>query len=809
MAASLRVLVLFTLFTVGTNCQRVSEKTQDGLQKYLSGLSMQKGRPEYLSSPFVTAGDRVYMVGFQNGSFPPLGWHITGEMGGIWDHPIKLLDGFDASITTDDGASAFCLNNADSFSNYPLGNVHHFTWRDQGIDAERFQFVPDGVEGMVIEFLIRNNNTAARQLDFAINANFDLRPTWLGERTQMKDDVDEVQFLPADNAFLAKDKSNPWFAVFGSNAKPSTYSFENMACLKGAPEQGRGASLSYHLSLPPKSETRVPIYIAGSYHSRSSAMATFFKLRATAASKLQNKVSRYDSIRNLSRIEVPDTTIRQMLEWVKYSNDWLIREVPELGRGLSAGVPDYPWWFGCDSEYALQGVLATGQHALVKSSILLLKKISDKTNGNGRIIHEVSTNGAVYNAGNTNETAQFVSLLWNYYEWTGDLDFIQQLYPDVVKGIHWLLIEKDPDHNLFPNGGGMVEIAGLDSEMIDVAVYTQQALEAAARISAVVQENANQRDYFEKSVKLKKLINTVWWVSEDEAFADFISTKPKAIALVEAAIVRADTLKKTAAVKELRERLQRIKASSAQASKGYTVFHNAVVNSPMEVGVADPEKAKSALKSARRYRNYFGAYVTGIDKGDDDVDSVVEKSRKKTFNYTGAVMTLPTGVLAIAEARYGNSDEALEYLKRLGHTFNYALPGSMYEVSPDFGMMAQAWNIYAVAVPVISYFFGVQPSAAESLVTFRPALPHEWKKASLHNLIVGKNSVSIAIDLKEGVSTYEFSQTLPDWKLKLRVSGNSVSVNGKSVKTEITNGESYVTMGGGTNFVVEVRDAGK
>ncbi|MEQ9165362.1 MAG: hypothetical protein RLO12_03830, partial [Fulvivirga sp.] len=34
------------------------------------------GKPEYLNSPFVTAGDRVYVVGHQDGSFPELGWHI-------------------------------------------------------------------------------------------------------------------------------------------------------------------------------------------------------------------------------------------------------------------------------------------------------------------------------------------------------------------------------------------------------------------------------------------------------------------------------------------------------------------------------------------------------------------------------------------------------------------------------------------------------------------------------------------------------------------------------------------------------------
>ena len=89
----------------------------------------------------------------------------------------------------------------------------------------------------------------------------------------------------------------------------------------------------------------------------------------------------------------------------------------------------------------------------------------------------------------------------------------------------------------------MVEIQGLDSEMIDVATYTQQALEAAAKISAVLGETVNQNEFEGKATKLKELINEHWWVDNDNSFADFISTRKEAIALVKAAIVRADILK--------------------------------------------------------------------------------------------------------------------------------------------------------------------------------------------------------------------------------------------------------------------------
>ena len=38
-------------------------------------------------------GTRAYAVGFEDGGFYANGWHITGEMGGIWAPPLKLADG--------------------------------------------------------------------------------------------------------------------------------------------------------------------------------------------------------------------------------------------------------------------------------------------------------------------------------------------------------------------------------------------------------------------------------------------------------------------------------------------------------------------------------------------------------------------------------------------------------------------------------------------------------------------------------------------------------------------------------------------
>ena len=42
---------------------------------------------------FVAAGTEAYVVGVEDGTFPPIGWHTTGQMGGVFAPPVKLLDG--------------------------------------------------------------------------------------------------------------------------------------------------------------------------------------------------------------------------------------------------------------------------------------------------------------------------------------------------------------------------------------------------------------------------------------------------------------------------------------------------------------------------------------------------------------------------------------------------------------------------------------------------------------------------------------------------------------------------------------------
>lgn len=717
------------------------------------------GRTEYLDSPFLTAGDRVYMVGHQNGKFPELGWHISGEMGGIWNHPIKLMDGFDAELWL--GKDTVLLNNAGLFTNYPYANEHHFDLSDYGLEVRRWQFVPDQLEGMAVQYIFKNDDNETSNLTFKFIGYSDLRPTWLGERTNMVDGADEGRFNPRKGLWTFKDSLNNWFVTFGADRDFIDAQVEQH------PFRGKGAaaSLTYKITIDPGEIETITFFIAGSYVSEPATSETFEYIREHYYDLLESKRDRYKQLADKSKLTIPDKKMEQAFEWLKYNSDWLVRTVPEIGSGIGAGIPDYPWWFGVDSEYALKGYMAIGQTEPVYTTIALLDSVSKAVNGNGRIIHEMSTNGAVFNPGNINETPQFASLIWEVYRWNGDREFLERYFPTIEQGLQWLMDERDVNGNLFPDGFGMMEIHGLDSEMIDVASYTQRAFDDAAKMASELGKTELATKYETIASTLKTRINEQFWSEEFKSFADFIGTDKQAIRLIDDAIIRADTLDKPWAVEELRRTRQQILDNPSSTERPFVVHHNWVVNTPMEMGIADTAKALIALETAQKFVNPFGIFVTGIDRDESAGSDDGSFQGSKVFSYTGAVMTLPTGVQAVAENNYGRPDQALNYLQRMTRTFSYALPGSIYEVSPDYGMMTQAWNIYSFAVPIVQQFFGIQPMASRKEITIRPLMPSHWDKATLENVQVADNEISLFYERDGNLQTLRVRQSNPDWKI--------------------------------------------
>jgi glycogen debranching enzyme len=213
--------------------------------------------------------------------------------------------------------------------------------------------------------------------------------------------------------------------------------------------------------------------------------------------------------------------LETVFRWLKHNAIWLEMDADTLGYGFAAGIEDYPWFFGCDSEFSILGLNAVGRYDLSKSMLRLLAKASERTNGTGQIIHEMSTNGAVFNHGNLNETPQFVTAVLGHLPLErGSSNFLAEMYPLMLKSMRWLEAQ-DLDGNGIPNGYGMMEIHGMNGEMIDVASYSVQGWEALGQTALAMDNDAGTAEWAGKNAaRLSKYINEYYWIESAGAYAD-------------------------------------------------------------------------------------------------------------------------------------------------------------------------------------------------------------------------------------------------------------------------------------------------
>ena len=134
-----------------------------------------------------------------------------------------------------------------------------------------------------------------------------------------------------------------------------------------------------------------------------------------------------------------------------------------------------------------------------------------------------------------------------------------------------------------------MEVYGLNAELIDVAVYTQQALEAAARIAEVLNDTDAKDRYRKLAADLREKIDQRFWIEQDGTYADFYGSRSQAVSAAEGAIKQiglkgADKL--TRRDKDLIAHYERLKAefSAMPDTRGWITNKNWVVATPMETG---------------------------------------------------------------------------------------------------------------------------------------------------------------------------------------------------------------------------------
>ena len=114
----------------------------------------------------VDAGSRACSIGFEDGRFYANGWHITGEMGGVWTPPLKLVDGVWFGLDGQWIGPASKFTSGWGYTKYDLPTT-------AGLSVARTDFVPDGPRGVLFGLTITNPG-AARTAKLSIDAHSEL-----------------------------------------------------------------------------------------------------------------------------------------------------------------------------------------------------------------------------------------------------------------------------------------------------------------------------------------------------------------------------------------------------------------------------------------------------------------------------------------------------------------------------------------------------------------------------------------------------------------------------------------------------------
>ncbi|MBV8098289.1 MAG: hypothetical protein JOZ31_03940 [Verrucomicrobia bacterium] len=748
---------------------------------------------------YVAAGDRAYVVGVQDGTLPPsprtgIGWHITGTMGGVWSHPLKLLQSYSLLL----GGSA--LPAAQQFTSGP-GFVQLAFPVTDGLQITRTEFAPDGLPVVLIGLQIHNPGSQTVTTTVGIQPVSMILPAypWSGTTptSDQLDQQDNVQFDPVISGLTFSEPNRPWYAMVAGRATKQgpqdSVQFQGASNMGKIPEfkQATG-QLTWQLKIAAGSTVEIWFGVSGTHVFKAEAYGALFAGLANPDGLLSQKINQRVAVLALSNVTIPDQTAQDAFNWAKLNLADMSRTVlnaeirdtqegkvypPPIAEfpiltGFGAGYPDYPWFFGTDGCYTTFGLTATGQWEMAENHLNLLRSVSQAVNGGtGKVLHETVTDGSIYygtnlQAGDTNETAEFATAVATIWRWSGDNSFRDENYDFIMAGLKYLETTLDTYPDGWPEGAGMVEANGMGAKKLDVAVYTIRALNDLTEMAVSKGDTATAKWASGLAKKLAAKFDSDWWDSSLGLYADSLALNHAVPTDPTATVVKG-------------------KAPVTQLEQYY--WTNAT---PMETGFAPAAHAATAFPQLENTQ-LPGPVFTGAN-------GFYQQAETSTMHGSQQASAVNTGVMAVAEANYGRMDESLKYLEFVASELDTEQPGALPELfdSPDYqyfqaftgrAMVMQAWSSYGVEWPIIYHYLGIRPDVPNGQLVVIPELPSSWPTLAVSNLRVGNGTIAVSAKQTGGQYTTTLSaptgyQVQLGYVIPAGTKPTSVTLGGTAVK---------------------------
>jgi hypothetical protein len=746
----------------------------------------------------LVVGDRAYAMSSADSLYPASGWHIRGEMGGIWTPPIKLVDGVwfrlaDTWLGDPDGARATRTTAGWGYTRTDFAPV------DQ-VSVQRTDFVPDGTRATLVGLTL--TSPQPRTVPVALDAHSELMSSYPWGWTtpnagtfNLPDtgsyDRGALVFRDTGTPPVANADRHDWAALVAGDRAPSAHELgpdhrgpqdpavvcpadgpAPTTCDDGAFGRGTGGQLRWQVQLTPNQPTTLWFAVAGSDQGLDAARTQLTKALSNPAAALAEKIAARQQIASHTTVDLPgDPLLERSVAWSKQNLADSVQEVHDLqlrpvkegnqypasqgtlatARWLGAGWPDYPWLFGTDGEYTAFAAVAMGKFADIEAHLRALRDVSVVVNGNsGKVVHEVMPDGSIYygtldSAGNTDETSKFPSAVALVWRWTGDNAFRDDLYPFAVRNMKYVVDQLDKDHDGWPEGLGNVERPGMGVEKLDNAVYTIRGLRDLADLAASKNDNATRAWATDKAAAMEAAFESAWWFGGDtDQYADSID---------DPATAANDN------TKSLQRHWIGVTPMDAELVRPGQVTRPLATDGHGQLALQKRQESCYSGELGLFHTGTGPTSAAGGNKGPSCDSSV------STVQSERSIFSLNTGIMAVAEGNFGRLGVDQQQRYTTGNARIqldpdvWEMPGAMPEIapSPDFpanigrpmydrSMVLQAWGTYGVLWPVVHQQLGVSPDLGRGNLTVVPQVPGGQHRVAGANIRLGSWSVDVAAE---------------------------------------------------------------
>jgi hypothetical protein len=817
----------------------------------------------------VAAGTRAQSLGFQDGRFYANGWHITGEMGGVWTPPMKMVDGVWFGLDGQWVGPATRFTSGWGYSSYDLPDT-------AGLQLSRTDFVPDGTRAALYGLTITNPG-AARTTTLSVDAHSELMGQYPwgfdGVTPNASDNrpdtgaFDGESLVFRDQGSLPGAPAHDYAAIVGTAETPASGQVGDQfwgaqsgrrctGAEPGAPAEpkpsqcddgpfgkGTGGRLTYELALPAGGSKTVWLAVAGSDRGVDAARGELAKALTDPGAQLEEKKSSREALSRMTQLSLPgDPLVQDAVEWGKQNLADLTQTATDLqirwtNQGkqfpppsgtvdevtwVGAGYPDYPWLFGTDAEYTAYASVSVGQFEAIREHLRALRDISDLLNDrSGVVTHEVVADGSIWFGHdsrrtnpdgttaydfNTDETVKFPSTVALLWRWTGDDRFRDEMYDFSVRNLRYVVETLDEDGDGWPEGLGNVERGGMGEEKLDNTVYLIRGLYDLADMARSKHDGRTFAWAQNLARKLHQRFDGAWWFDQASQYADSLVDPGNEQSF------QKHWIGQTPMEAELRV-------------GGRTVPGIA----PYAHGDAALAGREDACYSGTPPFNP-GLFHTGCGGGANG------QGERTVFGLT-------TSIQSIGEGNYGRLGPGQQ--QRYTHALASPMfaqpatggtpdeqPGAMPEIfaSPDQGpnidrcwtcrsMFMQSWGNYGTAWAVVHQWLGVQPDLGNGRLVVVPQVPAGQSEVAGERIRLGRGSVAVrathtgsryttVLDAPRSVRADKVvvGHTLPRGSTVSRVQLDGRAVRNYSVRTTNRGVEVTVPTTSGSHRLVVVTD---